>query len=136
MNGYTQLNLDKTRGFKWGKYAFEKYMRMLNLNADEDVTGTINNKLSSEHSAIILYCGLSMNCFVKQQEPDFSFEDCVEWDETMKPEEQIKINEAVESSGWFSEFKDSLKKKEEELKELLQESGGKSGRKKSSSLAV
>lgn len=131
MNGYTQIAVgDKLRGFKWGKYAFEKYMRMLNLKPEEDVTGILNSKLNAEHSAIILYCGLSMNCFIKQQEPDFSFEDCVEWDELLPAEEQAKINEAVEQCAWFKNFNEDIKKKTSELERLVQKNGGREKKRK------
>ena len=123
MNGYTQINIGgKLRGFKWGKWAVEKY-------ALTNSKRLLESNLGTEDFIFIVNAGLCMNCFCKQVEPDFTFENVVDWMEDFAPEELIKVNEAIESSNiWIA------KKKAES--ELQLKSGGSKTRKKKSSPSV
>lgn len=101
MNGYTQINIGgKLRGWKWGKWALEFYMRSLKLKENE----TVDNVMSSENFDRIAYAGLRMNCYMKQAEPDFTFEDVVNWLEVVHADEVIKINEAIADSPLMKDY--------------------------------
>jgi len=128
MNGYTLLNLDKPRGFKWGKYASELYIRTLNKK-DSDQVG---QAMEAESASAIIYAGLMGNCFVKQQEPDFTFEQVVDWCDVVHGDELLKVREAINSSQYFLKVREISKKNEE----LLQKDGGKQGKKKGHSPLV
>jgi len=123
MNGYTQLNIGgSVRGFKWGKWALEFYMRSLKLKENE----SIENVMGTENFDKIVYAGLRMNCYIKQVEPDFTFEDVVNWVEVIEESEVIKVNGAVENAPMMHAF---IPKKKEESPSVLK-SGVKGGKKK------
>ena len=128
MNGYTLLNLDKPRGFKWGKYASELYVRTLNKKDKEQV----GLAMEAESTASIVYAGLMGNCFVKQVDPDFTFEDVVDMCDVIHADELKKLHEAIHSSQYFRKVTEVSKKNEE----LLSKDGGKQGKKKGSSHSV
>lgn len=125
MNGYTQINIGgNVKGFKWGKWALEFYMRSLKLKPDE----TIETVLGTENFDKIVYAGLRMNCYMKQVEPDFTFEDVVNWIEVIKEGEILKINAAIEDAPVMQAF---LPKKKEEVELLLKNGLPKSKKKES-----
>ena len=117
MNGYTLLNLDRPRGFKWGKYASELYVRTLNKKDKEQV----GMAMEAESTASIVYSGLMGNCFIKQVDPDFTFEEVVDWCDVMHADELKKLHEAINSSQYFQKVIEVSKKNEE----LLLRDGGK-----------
>ncbi len=125
MNGYTQINIGgKVRGYKWGKWALEFYMRSLNLKENETVEGV----MGTENFDKIVYAGLRMNCYMKQTEPDFTFEDVVNWVEVIEESEILKVNTAIEDAPVMQSF---LPKKKE-AEELPLKSGGLKSKKKGS----
>ncbi len=125
MNGYTQINIGgNVRGFKWGKWSLEFYMRSLNLKPDETIEGV----LGTENFDKIVYAGLRMNCYMKQVEPDFTFEDVVNWIEVIEESEILKINAAIEDAPVMQAY---LPKKKE-VEKLPLESGGQKSKKKES----
>lgn len=117
MTGYTQANiLGKDRGLKFGALAAENItMELISLGV---ATG---GNYSSAMISVIIYWGLFNNCFVKRQEPDFSFEDVCDWvDENWRNKEMeavvTSIVECYEGSKQNKMVLDSLKDKIQEVK--------------------
>jgi hypothetical protein len=75
MNGYTQLNLlGRNRGLKFGALAAEQIMVKL-AKLSQDTGGIYTSSMIAE----IIYWGLVNNCYVKREDPDFTFEQVVDW---------------------------------------------------------
>lgn len=89
---YTQIEfLGKTRGVKFNNYAIEQMAKVM-----------VADSVSSLSYAT-LWGGLLGNCYVKREEPDFTFEQVV--DGIDNDENAVKIIEAVaaalnESTAW------------------------------------
>ena len=76
MNGYIQADiLGRTRGLKFGMLAVQQIgMEMQKLGK---VFG--DNSIDLAAVPVIIYWGLFNNCYIKKEDPDFSFEDVVDW---------------------------------------------------------
>lgn len=76
MNGYIQADiLGRTRGFKFGMLAVQQIgMEMQKLGK---VFG--DNSIDLAAVPVIIYWGLFNNCYIKKEDPDFTFEDVVDW---------------------------------------------------------
>jgi hypothetical protein len=74
-NGYVQMDiLGRKRGLKFGMTAVHK----IAIDAQK-LGATIGNNIDYEVIPVIVYWGLFNNCYVKREDPDFTFEDVVEW---------------------------------------------------------
>ena len=76
MNGYIQADiLGRTRGLKFGMLAVQQIgMEMQKLGK---VFG--DNSIDLAAVPVIIYWGLFNNCYIKKEDPDFTFEDVVDW---------------------------------------------------------
>lgn len=76
MNGYIQADiLGRTRGLKFGMLAVQQIgMEMQKLGK---VFG--DNSIDLAAVPVIIYWGLFNNCYIKKEDPDFNFEDVVDW---------------------------------------------------------
>ena len=76
MNGYIQADiLGRTRGIKFGMLAVQQIgMEMQKLGK---VFG--DNSIDLAAVPVIIYWGLFNNCYIKKEDPDFTFEDVVDW---------------------------------------------------------
>lgn len=75
MNGYCQLELlGKVRGLKFGALAAEQIMTKL-AKLSIETGGIYTSSMISE----VIYWGLYNNCYVKREDPDFTFEQVVDW---------------------------------------------------------
>lgn len=76
MNGYIQADiLGRTRGLKFGMLAIQQIgMEMQKLGK---VFG--DNSIDLAAVPVIIYWGLFNNCYIKKEDPDFTFEDVVDW---------------------------------------------------------
>lgn len=75
MNGYIQADiLGKVRGLKFGMLAAQQIFTQANR---------LNKSLGAEVDAalvpVVIYWGLFNNCYVKQEDPDFTFEQVCDW---------------------------------------------------------
>ena len=74
MNGYIQADvLGKRRGLKFGMLAIQQIA--LETQKLGQVLG--NNSVDFALVPVIVYWGLFNNCYIKREEPDFTFEDVV-----------------------------------------------------------
>lgn len=75
MTGYCQLELlGKVRGLKFGMLAAEQIMVKL-AKLSIETGGIYTSAMISE----VIYWGLYNNCHVKREDPDFTFEQVVDW---------------------------------------------------------
>ena len=76
MNGYIQADmLGRTRGLKFGMLAVQQIgMEMQKLGK---VFG--DNSIDLAAVPVIIYWGLFNNCYIKKEDPDFTFEEVVDF---------------------------------------------------------
>lgn len=75
MNGYIQAEvLGRRRGLKFGMLAAQQIM----LQAQR-LNKTFGSELDLVLVPVIVYWGLWNNCYNKQEDPDFTFEEVSEW---------------------------------------------------------
>lgn len=102
---YIQVNIGgKDRGLKFNQMSMEVFTK----NLDESAP-----KASSIYATF--YAGLLGNCYVKKEEPDFTFEDVTNWvDELYETDKEtiIKVCDAWEKTNifreWLKEFEDKV----------------------------
>lgn len=100
---YVQIEIGgKVRGLKFNQMADIEYQVKV---------GKQTNPIA--HTYSMVWAGLIANCFVKSEEPDFTFEDVCEWCATVKDEDFLKILEAYKSTKAFlKDIPADVKKKE------------------------
>jgi len=93
---YCKINLGgKERGLKFNNLAIHKIAEI------REKTGIKTNNETVAGIAgtyAIVYAGLEANCFVKGEQPDFTFEDVCDWCDSMSEEDASLVNEAITSS--------------------------------------
>lgn len=82
----------RERGFKFNQYALEIFTLHLDQNAI---------KTSSIYATF--YAGLRGNCYVKNEDPDFTFEDVVEWVDKLYEEGHLDVINEV-NAVWENTF--------------------------------
>lgn len=121
MNGYVNIDLNgRQRGLKFNMYAFELLSKRAGSQFREGDTFT--SQLTSE----IVYSGMMANCWVKEVDPDFSFEEVTDWVENLWYSDEgqellIKIFEAFQASKPVQRGKEIVEKLDEETKKKLME---------------
>ena len=101
---YIQVTLgDKPRGLKFNILA----LKLFNDTVDY-------NRFNETANYAMVYAGLYANCFVKREEPDFTFEDVVEWVDQLSQKEVDDISLVMAS---LDAFKKMLPQSEEPAKE-------------------
>lgn len=96
MNGYMQADiLGRKRGLKFGTIA----IRQITLYSEKNGKA-LGETLDLALIPIIVYWGLFNNCYIKQEDPDFTFEDVVEFvdDNISNPEIFTDIVKCLYSS--------------------------------------
>jgi hypothetical protein len=99
-NGYMQADiLGRKRGLKFGTIA----IRQITLYSEKNGKA-LGETLDLALIPIIVYWGLFNNCYIKQEDPDFTFEDVVEFvdDNISKPEIFTDIVKCLYSSKLVS----------------------------------
>lgn len=83
----------KERGLKFNQMA----MILMAQKAD------LSNYIATAGYAMI-YAGLMANCYVKQQEPDFTFEQACDWMDELSKEVQLQIAEVFTSTQAYKDL--------------------------------
>lgn len=108
---YIQVNIGgKDRGLKFNQMALEVFTKNLDENA-----------VKSSTIYATFYAGLVGNCYAKREEPDFTFEDVVDWvDELYETDKEaiVKVCNAWEETNVFREW---LKEFQEKVSTILGE---------------
>jgi hypothetical protein len=74
-NGYIQMDvLGRRRGLKFGMLATQRIM----LEAQK-LNTTLGTEVDVALIPVIVYWGLFNNCYVKREDPDFTFEEVCDW---------------------------------------------------------
>lgn len=105
---YIQIEIGgKLRGWKVNQLTLEEWSKRM---------GTTNT--SALYSAI--YAGLIANCYVKSEEPDFTFENVCDWtDKLISTNSGMKIVEVIKETFEKSEAYISAIKRLQELTEAV-----------------
>ena len=75
MSGYIQMDvLGRKRGLKFGMLAAQRIM----LEAQK-LNATLGTDVDVALVPVIVYWGLFNNCYVKREDPDFTFEEVCDW---------------------------------------------------------
>ena len=82
---YIQINIGgKLRGWKTNQLTIELFSKHISVSAVDT---------TSIYAA--MYAGLVSNCYVKSEEPDFTFEDVCNWVDEIYASKDLKTIEAV-----------------------------------------
>ena len=88
---YIQIEIGgKLRGLKFNQMSDVEYQIKV---------GKSTNPIA--HTYALIWAGLIANCFIKSEEPDFTFEDVCEWCATVKDEDFLKVKDAYFSTKAF-----------------------------------
>ena len=75
INGYTQADiLGRKRGLKFGMIAVQQ----ITLDAKR-IGAVLGNEIDIALVPVIIYWGLFNNCYIKREDPDFTFEDVCDY---------------------------------------------------------
>ena len=114
MSGYIQADvLGRRRGLKFGMLAIQQ----IALETQKLGQVLAGNSVDFALVPIIVYWGLFNNCYIKREDPDFSFEDVVNFvdenvgnPEIFTPIVECMMNSKVVQSGTQAEPKEDEKK--------------------------
>ena len=121
-NGYMQADiLGRKRGIKFGTIA----IRQITLYSEKNGKA-LGETLDLALIPIIVYWGLFNNCYIKQEDPDFTFEDVVEFvdDNISTPEIFTDIVKCLYSSKLVAGAASNDDKAEKKSSTLRQRKGG------------
>ena len=114
MNGYIQMDvLGRKRGLKFGMLAKQQ------ISLESQKLGQVLNGNSVDFALVpvIVYWGLFNNCYIKREDPDFTFEDVVNFVEDnvgnpdlFAPVLNCLYESSVTATGTDAEPKDEEKK--------------------------
>ena len=122
MNGYMQAEiLGRKRGIKFGTIA----IRQITLYSEKNGKA-LGETLDLALIPIIVYWGLFNNCYIKQEDPDFTFEDVVEFvdDNISTPEIFTDIVKCLYSSKLVSGNVTATDEKEQKKSSTLRQKKG------------
>ena len=114
MSGYIQADvLGRRRGLKFGMLAIQQ----IALETQKLGQVLAGNSVDFALVPIIVYWGLFNNCYIKREDPDFTFEDVVNFvdenvgnPEIFTPIVECMMNSKVVQSGTQAEPKEDEKK--------------------------
>ncbi len=90
---YLKIQIDgKDRGLKFNQMA----LVLLSQFTDK-------NNAEATAAYALFYAGLRANCYVKREEPDFTFEQACDWFDKLSNEDVLKIKAAFDESTNFSQ---------------------------------
>ena len=121
-NGYMQADiLGRKRGLKFGTIA----IRQITLYSEKNGKA-LGETLDLALIPIIVYWGLFNNCYIKQEDPDFTFEDVVEYveDNISTPDIFTDIVKCLYSSKLVSGNVTSTDEKEQKKSSTLRQKKG------------
>jgi len=121
-NGYMQADiLGRKRGIKFGTIA----IRQITLYSEKNGKA-LGETLDLALIPIIVYWGLFNNCYIKQEDPDFTFEDVVEFvdDNISTPEIFTDIVKCLYSSKLVSGNVTASDEKEQKKSSTLRQKKG------------
>ena len=103
---YIQLTIgNKLRGLKYNQMA----VMVMSQNLDYD-------NMAATYGYALIYAGLKANCYVKREEPDFTFEQVCEWVDEMSYDDLMKAKECFESTQTYRKLTEVGEKVEEQTK--------------------
>ncbi len=112
---YIQLELGgKARGLKFNQMAVITMTNYLDFD-----------NLAATYGYALVYAGLVANCYVKREEPDFTFEQVCDWVETLTPEQLTQVRTVFESTQTFKTLQENAEPKEEMTKKKQRSSKAK-----------
>ena len=126
MNGYAELTiLGRKRGLKFGTLAFER------LGGALDAIEKSGEYYTTAFTADLVYAGLINNCYRKQEEPDFTYEQVFDFvdDNISDPEIVKELSEVINAFESSKPLQDAI----EAVNKMAEESKKKAGRKSKSS---
>ena len=116
--GYVNI---KGRGLKFCQGSISQLQRKIaSLYGEKEMTGEEKSDLDKKVSGIIesyggywlAHYGLEANCIIKGQDIDFTFEETVEWMESLTGEEILQIKAAYdETQDYIKDIPEKTKKK-------------------------
>ncbi len=95
-NGYIQADLlGRVRGIKFGMLALQQ----ISMEAQR-LGSVLGSSVDLAMVPVIIYWGLFNNCYIKREDPDFTFEDVVQFvdDHVSEPERFTPIVECLYQS--------------------------------------
>ena len=129
MNGYAELTiLGRKRGLKFGTLAFER------LGAALDIIEQSGEYYTTKFTADLVYAGLVNNCYRKNEQPDFTYQDVFDFvdDNANDPEVVKELAAVIKAFEQSKPLQDAL----EAVNKASEESKKKAGRKSKSSPSV
>jgi hypothetical protein len=88
---YIQVEIGgKPRGLKFNQMAVLTMTQYLDYN-----------NMAATYGYALVYSGLLANCYVKREEPDFTFEQACDWADEISVDDLTKIRECFESTQTF-----------------------------------
>lgn len=94
---YIQVEIGgKQRGLKFNQMAVITMTKYLDFE-----------NLAATYGYALVYAGLVANCYVKREEPDFTFEQVCDWVETLTPEKLVEIRDVFESTQTFKTLQEN-----------------------------
>jgi hypothetical protein len=110
MNNYIQIEIGgKLRGLKFNQLALEVYNK--NIDFERPMASAIY---------ATFYAGLLGNCYVKREEPDFTFEQVTDWVDEIFSEKKDEIEKVCKVWEDTNVYKDWLKEWQDTLSVLLE----------------
>ena len=119
--GYVNI---KGRGLKFCQGSISQLQRKIaSLYGEKEMTGEEKSDLDKKVSGIIesyggywlAHYGLEANCIIKGQDIDFTFEETVEWMESLTGEEILQIKAAYdETQDYIKDIPEKTKKKNQQ----------------------
>ena len=106
---YIQIEIGgKLRGLKFNQYAVITMAKFADLDNYEATAGYA-----------MVYGGLKANCYVKREEPDFSFEQVCDWVDLLKPDDLVKVYEVFSEIQAYKNLITTGEKEEKITKKKL-----------------
>ena len=101
---YIQIEIGgKLRGLKFNQLSLEVYTKHVGTGMSSAIYATF-------------YAGLVGNCYVKQEEPDFTFEDVTDWVDHLYEKDKTEIEKVCAMWAdtyvyreWIKEFKERVR---------------------------
>lgn len=101
---YIQIEIGgKKRGLKFNQMAVLTMSKYIDYN-----------NLAATYGYALVYSALVANCYVKREEPDFTFEQVCDWIEDVPVDEMNKIRECFESTQTYKTLVESISKTNDE----------------------
>ncbi len=131
---YIQIELGgEMRGLKFNMFALEEYTKRLGRALDyalKNANGKPIEEIQIPQAVLVyacIYSGLVGNCFAKEIEQDFTFEDVTDWVEAAKNQD---LEAACNVLSQTERYKENLKNLEGVISNLTQDTSKKKANRK------